>query len=85
MASREACPYKDSVGGPVGLLGFFLSHEAEVSVQEGGDERVNDSYRQIEGLWPSSLCAHLMYLIHIINKWVWKNWENFQSWKRLPF
>ena len=39
----------------MGLLGLFLSHEAEVSVQEGGDERVNDSYRQMEGLWPSSL------------------------------
>ena len=36
----------------MGFLELFFSHVAEVSVQEGGDERVNDSYQQMEGLWP---------------------------------
>ena len=31
------------------------------------DERGNDSNRQMEGLWPSGLRAHPMYLIHIIS------------------
>lgn len=41
MVSREVCPYKDLPRGPVGLLRLFFSHEAELSVQEGGDEVVD--------------------------------------------